>query len=202
MGVYVNHAISAAVRLHPHLFIELEHGNKNMPNRIDEPLFEEMQTNLQIDRNNLDIEMQQQSVLFYKIGDMFVQASAERDTLKDELAHTDAVLTDKHTIALEAAGKRATKDSIEAAIKQDDEHITCSENYLAAKAYADKCAALKEAFHMRSYMLRDLASLYVANYYEKDAIKSTNGTEDYQAHVIREKLDEKRKSTRSRIRKD
>lgn len=152
----------------------------------------ELRAALQIDKYELDEELVRQPKLFEETGDLLAAANAERDTLKERLSQVDARLYFDCRRDLERSDGKASEAAIKNAIEIHEDHIEATNAYLEAKEWADRCQALKEAFSMRSYMLRDLSGLYVANYYQSDATKGGRADE-YRSQRKRERLIEGRK---------
>jgi hypothetical protein len=136
----------------------------------------ELKQYLKINKHRLDEELEEQPMLLFQISEAFVQASAERDMLKEQLATIDATLDGKARTKLERTQDKVTEAMVKNAVQTSADHEAASAAYLRAKNQADLLAALKEAFHSRGFMIRDLCSLYTANYYEQGSAKPTNTT--------------------------
>jgi len=157
----------------------------------------ELRRALQIDRLDLDMELVRQPELFYEAGDLLAAANADRDTAKEELSQIDARLYFECRRELERSDGKASEAAIKNAIEIHDDHIEATKSYLDAKEWADRCQTLKESFSMRSYMLKDLAGLYVANYYQTDATKGGRADE-YRSKRNMERIIEGRSKRRVR----
>lgn len=129
---------------------------------------------LAIDKLSLDDEFVQQPQLFYSVSEAYVEAVALRDTLKEELSTVDAELDGLVREEFEKRELKATEAMVKGEIQIHPKHKKAFDKWIAAKTEADKLAALKEAFHQRSFMLRDLASLYVANYFDQSSVQGTS----------------------------
>jgi len=138
---------------------------------------DELQENLAIDKTVLDDEVIRQPVLFYTISEQLTEALAVRDAAKEELSTVDADMDHYWRNELGKGGKRVTDKMILSCVQTSLEHEMAFKKYLEAKTRADKLLALKEAFQQRSYMLRDLVSLYSANYYEESSLKPSKAQE-------------------------
>ena len=136
----------------------------------------ELKQYLRINKHRLDEELEEQPMLLFQISEAFVQASAERDMLKEQLATIDATLDGKARTKLERTQDKVTEAMVKNSVQTSADHEAASAAYLKAKNQADLLAALKEAFHSRGYMIRDLCTLYAANYYEQGSAKPTNTT--------------------------
>ena len=136
----------------------------------------ELKQYLRINKHRLDEELEEQPMLLFQISEAFVQASAERDMLKEQLATIDATLDGKARTKLERTQDKVTEAMVKNSVQTSADHEAASAAYLKAKNQADLLAALKEAFHSRGYMIRDHCTLYAANYYEQGSAKPTSNT--------------------------
>lgn len=141
---------------------------------------------LEIDKTALDDEVIRQPSLFYMVSEQLIEASADRDAAKEELATVDAELDAKWRKKLNT-GTKVTDKTVQSHVQTDPKHADAFSAYLEAKAKADKLLVLKESFQQRSYMLRDLVSLYTANYYEDASIRPSRAQEasQYSANRVR-----------------
>lgn len=137
---------------------------------------DELRNYLKIDKHKLDEELEEQPMLLFQISEAYVQAAAERDMLKEALATTDAKLDKKAREYLDKREEKVTEAMVKNFVLTDKEHEKATQAYFDAKNQADLLFALKEAFQSRGYFLRDLATLYTANYYEQGVAKPTNAT--------------------------
>jgi hypothetical protein len=149
---------------------------------------EELHQGLTIDKLALDDEVIRQPSLFYQVSEQLTLAIAERDAAKEELANTDANLSQRWRKHLSKDGKRATDASVAQLVQTSDEHEKAFTQWLVAKTKADKLLALKDAFQQRSYMLRDLVTLYSANYFEDASLKPTKAQEASQYAANRARI--------------
>src|ERR1700722_17477170 len=154
-----------------------------MPVNIDE-----FKTYLKIDRHALDQELQEQPMLFFKISEAVAHAASERDMLKEQLAATDAKLDSEVRRALDKKNEKSTEAMVRNSIQTDKKHETATKHYHDAKEQADLLVALKEAFQSRAYMLRDLCSLYTANYFEDTSVRSSSQTDHATYRMSRERI--------------
>lgn len=148
---------------------------------------------LRIDKQALDDEIVQQPGLFYRVCEAYVEAAAERDAAKEHLAMVDAGLDGEARHRAEVDGEKITEGAIRGKVVLHKKHEAAFNAYVTAKTRADKLEAMKDSFKQRSFMLRDLAQLYVANYYESNSVQGIdrNDTAVYKKH--RERLAEGRK---------
>ncbi len=151
---------------------------------------DEFRRYLTIDKDNLDDEVTQQSTLFFNVAEAYATAATERDTLKELLGTIDAQLDG--IIREELEGDKFTEAMVKNRIQVHPNHKEAFESYLEAKQKADVLGALKDAFHTRSYLLRDLCSLALANYFETGAVKDTAVTDNAVYRRQRQRLAEAR----------
>ncbi len=151
------------------------------------PSIAELKEQLAIDKSCLDDEVIRQPVLFYAVSEQLTQAIAERDGAKEDLAAVNASLYAKWRKKLEGVAKRVTDTMLESYVQTDPDHEKAFDAWLAAKTKADQLEALKAAFQQRSYMLRDLVTLYSANYYEDASARPSKAQEasHYAANRVR-----------------
>ena len=150
---------------------------------------EEFRRYLAIDKSKLDDAVIQQPMLLFQVSEALAEANAQRDLAKEELAHMDASLDIEIRKKLEKGMKKSTEAVVAAMVQASTEHQALFNAYIDAKKTAETLFALKDAFVQRGFMLKDLCSLYVANYFEEGSIRSNNTTD-------RAIYDEKRKLLR------
>ncbi|KAH0545501.1 hypothetical protein GP486_008443, partial [Trichoglossum hirsutum] len=150
-----------------------------------------------IDKTALDDEVIRQPVLFYTVSELLTDAIAERDTAKEALASVDAELNGQWRKKLAKQVARVTDSLLESCVTTSVEHEEAFKVYLDSKTKADKLFALKEAFQQRSYMLRDLVSLYSTNYYEDASLKPTKAQDASHYNANRARINNARVAARS-----
>ena len=138
---------------------------------------EALKERLKIDKSQLDREVSEQPMLFFDAAEAYEEAIAERDTLKEALATVDAELDGIVRVKLEKRHDKYTEAMVKNGIQLDPKHEKAFKAYLDAKTRAGKLESMKDSFKQRSYMVRDLASLYVASYFEQSSIQGTNSTD-------------------------
>lgn len=152
------------------------------------PTINELREQLAIDKSVLDDEVIRQPVLFYTISEFLTDAIAERDAAKEELSMTDADLDNEARRVLAKTDGKTTEAMFKNYVQMHQDHENAFKAWLTAKTKADKLLALKEAFQQRSYMLRDLVSLYSANYYEEASVKPSRAQEASQYAANRSRM--------------
>lgn len=154
----------------------------------------DLKQHLAIDKSMLDDEVVRQPSLFYAVSEVLTDAIALRDGAKEELAAVDAKMDGIWRSKLSKIHDKVTEKMVQNWVQNSSEHEKAFDAYLEAKTHADKLLALKEAFQQRSYMLRDLVSLYSANYYEASSIKPTKATEASQYNANRARMSNAREA--------
>lgn len=156
-------------------------------------MIEDLRQYLLIDKTALDDELVKQASLYFKVSEAWTEASAERDLLKETLSYKDAKIEQRIRKEL---GDKATEGKVKSLVTIDEEHAEANGQYLDAKVKADRLAALKDAFHQRGYMLRDLAQLFISNYYGADSVRVTPTNSDAVYKSQRAKMSAGRRSDR------
>lgn len=134
---------------------------------------EEFKDYLKINPDELDEELIRQPGIFGTVAEEAVLAGAVRDKAKEALATVDAELNVELRKKLEKTEERKPSEAMIAnAVLLDKRHAEAQDNYLNAKREADLWFNLKEAFNMRSYMLRDLAGLQVNEAYSSTSVRA------------------------------
>ena len=135
--------------------------------------YDELKSRLEINKSKLDEEISQQPMLFQEIAEIYENAVAERDALKEYLATIDAELFRDYKLD----DPKATEAMVKSLVQTDKEHKKAFLVWLEAKTKASKLGVLKEAFESRGNMLKHLASLYVTGYYETTSYQGTHATD-------------------------
>jgi len=136
----------------------------------------EFEAALTIDKHDLDTELVSQADLFYRVAQQYAEAASRKDQAYENLKRVDADLNLQLREEFEVAKKKTTEASLSAHALIDPAHSTAFKEWLTAKEQADKAGHLKEAFIQRSYMLRDLAQLYIAGYYSEKSVSADDTT--------------------------
>lgn len=150
-----------------------------------------LKNRLKIDKSSLDREVTEQPMLFFSVAELYEEAAAERDMLKEELATVDAELDG--VIRAKLGDKKVTEAVVKNGVQLNPKHEKAFQAYLEAKTKAGRLASMKDSFQQRGYMLRDLASLYVASYFEQSSVQGTNNTDTARYNSHRERLAQARR---------
>lgn len=153
---------------------------------------DELRRYLKIDKNRLDEELEEQPMLLFKISEAYTEAAAERDAAKEMLTTTDANLDKKGRVELDRAEEKVTEPMVKTYVQTHKDHAAATAVYLKAKHRANQLESLKESFQSRGYMIRDLCTLYAANYYERDSARPTNAGNRTTYSMARQKRERQR----------
>lgn len=126
---------------------------------------------LQIDKNALDEELLRQPQLFFEASEAYANTVSLRDEAKEKLNLVDASLSKKIRMSWDEDKEKIAEWKVTERIRHKGRHKRARHRYLVLKQQADIALALKEAFQQRSYVLKDLASLWVAGYYTTASVR-------------------------------
>ena len=129
---------------------------------------------LELDKNALDQEISQHPDLLFKVAEAHVEAIAERDSLKEQLATVDATLDAKIRLELDNAGEKVTESIVKNQVQSHPLHKSAFDDYSAAKKDADVLGALRDSFNSRGHLIRDLAQLHMAQYWENTSVTGSD----------------------------
>ncbi len=163
-------------------------------------VLEQLKGLLVIDKHTLDDEIVKQPNLFFQVAEACADAVAERDACKEELETIDAELDGvvrrqfekQQPPTTKSRGTWPTEAMVKHAIQSHKRHGSAFDTYILAKTRADKLLALKDAFNQRNYMLRELAGLFAASYWENTAVKGDARTDKVVYERNRQRLAEAR----------
>jgi len=143
---------------------------------------------LAIDRGDLDGCLTEQPETYYHVSQEFASAVAERDQTKLELEELQASLGQElRAIALREEEK-LTETGLQQKLTAHPKIQDLQRVLLQKRKDADRWQALKESFSQRSFMLRELVALFIAQRHDL-AIESGAG----QARTVRELSESTRK---------
>jgi hypothetical protein len=168
--------------------------------RHDEPEyhddFRDLETSLAIDEHALEEALRDQPETFYKVSKALALVVSRRDAAKQALADAEAtadleIRDDAREEEVRAAREsvrakdksaaapskvKLTEGEVRARVMLTPGVLAARDRLTALSEEAGKLSALKEAFQQRSYALKDLTALYIANYYTATEHTSGDGT--------------------------
>lgn len=122
---------------------------------------EALQSQLQIDKDDLDTCLVEQPDLYYHVAEHFVSAVARRDEVKLSIEQVTAELGEQMRKAAAARDEKLTEAAITRKLADTPRLQEMEAQYLHLRLEADKWQALKEAFQQRSFMLRELVAIFI-----------------------------------------
>ncbi len=133
----------------------------------------ELEAALAIDQHALDEALVGQPEAFYRVSKAYAMEVSRRDAAKQALG--DAEATADLIVRKEAAedDRKITEGEVRATVQTMPEVVAARQRLHELGETAGKLAALKEAFGQRSYALKDLTGLFLANYYTASEHTST-----------------------------
>lgn len=153
---------------------------------------------LAIDKHRLDDCLLEQPSLYYHVAAHYTRALARRDTLELDLKVRMADLDQDFRNEAAASDSKITEATIANKVKSAPEIVALQRLALDAKNELDQWTALKEAFQQRSFMLRELVSLYTTQYYEQNlASKPDTRSRDALADKNKHQLGQMRRERRA-----
>lgn len=138
-----------------------------------EKFLEELEAGLIINKDALDEALQIQPDVFYQISKALASLVSQRDAAKQQLGDVEARVDAKLRQAAAVSEEKITEKVVESNKRLDKDVKAATDTYLELGAYVGQYTALKEAYQMRAYALKDLASLYIAGYFG-DAVQSSS----------------------------
>jgi hypothetical protein len=127
--------------------------------------FQQFENLLRIDRNALDVALEIQPDMFYRVSKNLVLCISKRDAAKQELQEIESAVDAQIRRDASIAGEKVTNPEVESLKGLDKGVLVAKEELAALNLRVGKWSALKEAFLQRSYALKELVALYSANYY-------------------------------------
>jgi hypothetical protein len=127
---------------------------------------------LQIDRNELDVAIQEHPGLYLEVQEASIRAASLRDEAKTEMEETYARVGTKTRTELERKEEgRVTEQRIKDAIAVNKEYTAAVSAFQEAKLEADLLNALVLAFSERGRMLSKLTDLFISGYWAQASVR-------------------------------
>jgi hypothetical protein len=135
----------------------------------EKPMLEQLADGLEINKHELDEAWVLQPDVFWRVADGLARAISARDAYKLELAEIIANLDAQLRGEAERAGAKITETAIARELDLAPKVIDARAQHQRLCHAADRWQALKESYQQRSYALKDLTSLHIANYYQNNS---------------------------------
>lgn len=123
---------------------------------------ERFKGNLAIDKDDLDTCLMEQPESYYHVSEAYVNAVALRDATKLELEEVTAKEDQAIRASALATERKLTETAVQNELRTLPSIMALNRKLLDQRAAADNWQALKESFQQRSFMLRELVALYIA----------------------------------------
>jgi hypothetical protein len=125
---------------------------------------ETLEEALAIDEHALDEALIRQPDAFYRVSKKLAMELSIRDAAKQALQEEEAYADERARSSI-PEGEKVTETSIKSLVRLDKKVLAATDKLLMHNRRVAMLQALKEAFQQRSYVMKDLVSLYVANYF-------------------------------------
>lgn len=130
---------------------------------------------LPIDPHSLDEEVSRQPELYYAVAEKSAKYSGIAASAKADMKEAYAKIALE--IREDSVGK-TTEKLIEQQTDSSPAYTAACKKYIKAEELADAWTALTNAFVQRSHMIRELANLMIAGYYQSSTVKSSERKTD------------------------
>lgn len=167
------------------------------PNVRGKGTIEELEEGLRIDEQALNDALVSQPELFYRVSKKLTMLVSQHDAKKQELAEEEAKADGEIRETASKEKDKVTETEIKNMIRLDRDVRKVSNELMDLRREVGQLTALKEAFSQRSYVLKDLVKLYIANYYESTAEDGSGAhreLRDHSASRVRERLKTRRQA--------
>lgn len=131
---------------------------------MKELTLKEAENLLAIDKDDLTEELIKGPSILGAVGRNYVVSCDVRDRAKDFLSKTEAKIFNR----LKKTSDKSSDFSVKQRVSTNKEVAAALEEYREAKLLAAKWEILKETFNQRGWMLKQLAELYMAQFYSSD----------------------------------
>lgn len=141
--------------------------------RREPTLMEQLADGLHIDKHDLDEAWVAQPDIFWRVCEQLAKANNARDSnkvLRDQvIATVGAEKREDAEAEVKRKGGRVNETAIAREIELDDRVVEAREQHQRLVHKAERWLGLKESYQQRSWALKDLTSLHLANYYQTNS---------------------------------
>jgi len=155
---------------------------------------------LSINPDNLNEGLEEQSGLYYDVANAYAEAVAQRDAIKLDLEEKSAEIDQATRKKAEAEEAKITEAGVQQAIRMHKDIQALQRTFLDAKAAADSWGAMKEAFQQRSFMLREIVQLTLAQLHNLGLERGVQGAKVEMSDVNRFRAGQMRRDAAGRRR--
>lgn len=150
---------------------------------------DQLEEGLQIDEHALDDALVRQPDMFYRVSKHLALLTSKRDAKKQELSEEEARADAEFRNVAHKQKDKTTETELKNMIRLDRAVRKVSDELLALNRKVGEVSALKEAYQQRSYVLKDLVNLYIANYYSSNNDGGGSGRlRDHRAQHARDEI--------------
>lgn len=157
------------------------------------PDISDLEEGLRIDPDGLDDACVAQPELFYRVAKELALSISRRDQQKQYLEETEAEVGLKTRHDAEVAEEKVTEGQIKSEVAAHPKVRAANSDLLRYQRRVAELTALKEAFSQRSYVLKDLVALYLANYYESAGEGGASKVKEVHAGRAKEEASRRRR---------
>lgn len=156
--------------------------------------YNELSEELKFNPHSLDTAILQQSALYQKVQEYYVNSSSDRDALKKLLEEEYAKVSLRIREQANTEGKKLTEDLVKQMTLLDSDYQEVTSAWLEAKMDSELWGALKESYSSRGFMIKTMAQLWIASYFSNTTVRDTeNSLDEVQHQQVRKAMSLKRK---------
>lgn len=146
----------------------------------------ELEKAMQIDPHALDEALIRQPDAFYRVSQRLALMLSKRDAAKQGLQELEAEVDRDIRKSSALAEIKSSEAQIKSLVRLDRDVKAAERELLDLNRDVAQWQALKEGFQQRSYVLKDLVSLHVANYFgDSTNSRAINHAKDRQVEEVR-----------------
>lgn len=148
-----------------------------------------------IDKHDLERSCREQPNVFYSVARELALAVSRRDAAKQNIQIVEGKVDGNVRRIAQRKDEKITEREVDAKKRNDSEYVEAVTLYMRLNHAVNILSALKEAFQQRSYVLKEMVTLYVQEYYG-DPMNSSRGKDyrDKSADHARQEMSKKRRS--------
>jgi hypothetical protein len=138
----------------------------------DGAFLQQMSDGMQIDKHALDEALILQVHNFHQVSERLAIEISLRDAAKDELKVVEAEVDEVVRADAAESEKKITETAIKNAVAAHRDVIKAQKEFARLAKSVGLLQALKESYLQRSYALKELVTLYMANYFGEGSVEN------------------------------